>query len=151
MLMTVALSPALALDYLRELSADFRAGIVLDARGERLAGPEALLAPARALLDADPDAIEITGRTADGHAYAVRGARHTVVVATGPFALPRVVLHDLRTVLGALGPDAASPGRAAPAEGTTAAPIRPRGSAPEGLVRVLLAAAEDGFSRHSAI
>ena len=45
--MTAALTPALALDYLHALSADLRAAVVLDARGECLAGPPAL-ADARA-------------------------------------------------------------------------------------------------------
>ena len=34
------LTPQLALDYLRELSADIRAGVVLDPDGALLAGPE---------------------------------------------------------------------------------------------------------------
>ena len=36
------LTPQLALDYLRELSADIRAGVVLDSKGALLAGPEAM-------------------------------------------------------------------------------------------------------------
>src|ERR1700741_4048707 len=52
--MTASLTPSLALAYLRELSADIRAAIVLDAAGNPLAGPEPLAAPPRALLAAAP-------------------------------------------------------------------------------------------------
>ena len=48
--MTAALTPALTLDYLHALSADLRAAVVLDARGECLAGPPALGDAARAVL-----------------------------------------------------------------------------------------------------
>ncbi|MEZ0292906.1 MAG: hypothetical protein ACAH82_10215, partial [Solirubrobacteraceae bacterium] len=47
-----ALTPALALDLVRELSADVRAGLILSAAGERLAGPSELAAAARALAAA---------------------------------------------------------------------------------------------------
>ena len=62
--MPPALTPALAVDYVRELSADVRAVVVLDADGELAAGPEPLAAPARALLDAGGAAeLEaVTGR-----------------------------------------------------------------------------------------
>ena len=39
---TPTLTPALALDYLRELSADIRSGVVLAPEGELLAGPDEL-------------------------------------------------------------------------------------------------------------
>src|SRR5438034_5683849 len=102
--MTAALTPDLALDYLRELSADIRAAVLLDATGERLAGPEHLAAPARALLDAAPPGpAELQARTPKGAVFAARDDRHQLVVATGPFALPRLTRHDLRTALRALG------------------------------------------------
>ena len=50
--MTPALTPALALGYLRELSADVRDGVVLGAGGEVLAGEPAMAGPARELLAA---------------------------------------------------------------------------------------------------
>jgi hypothetical protein len=100
--LTPALTPALALDYLRELSADLKAGLVLDAAGERLAGPPALLAPARALLASAPGAAAITARAPNGIAFAARDARHALVVATGPLALEGLVHHDLRAVLAVL-------------------------------------------------
>jgi hypothetical protein len=103
--MIAALTPALALDYLRQLSADMRAGIVLDGEGNRLAGPEPLAGPARALLAHAP---LVHARGAGGAAFGARGARRAVVVATGPLALPGLTVHDLRAALTALGDDAPS-------------------------------------------
>ncbi|WP_028059309.1 hypothetical protein [Candidatus Solirubrobacter pratensis] len=105
--MTAALTPALALAYLHELSADIRAAIVLDAAGNRLAGPEPLAAPARALLAEGPLVGSIGDR---GGAFGARDERHGVVAVTGPFALPRVVRHDLARVLAALAPAPDEPG-----------------------------------------
>jgi hypothetical protein len=135
--MTTALTPALALDYVRELSADVIAGVVLDAEGDLLAGPEALAEPARALLAAAPEASELHGTTGGGGAYAARDERHAIVVATGRFALTRVTLHDLRTALAALGGGSAG--------------IRRAEAVPLAAVEVLLAAAQDPFRRHRAI
>jgi hypothetical protein len=97
--MTASLTPALALDFITALSADIRAAIVLDAGGERLAGPPELAELARGL----PDASRLEGATAGGAVFAARDERHTIVVVTGPFALPRVTHLDLRTALSALG------------------------------------------------
>src|SRR6185503_18482513 len=64
-----ALTPALAVDYVRELSADVREVLVFGADGELLAGPAAT-APAttaaRALLDAAGDAAEVEAVTREG-------------------------------------------------------------------------------------
>jgi hypothetical protein len=98
--MTASLTPALALEFITALSADIRAAIVLDAGGERLAGPPELARAARALPEA-PGQLE--GATAAGAVFAARDERHTIVVVTGPFALPRVTHLDLRTALCALG------------------------------------------------
>ena len=135
--MTAALTPALALDYVRELSADIRAGVVLDARGELLAGPEALAAPARALLAEAPEAASIEGSTERGAAYAARDSRHAIVVVTGRFALPRLTRHDLRTALSALG-------------GQTA-PIEVPATASATAVGALLAASDDRFRPARAV
>src|SRR3954451_21263481 len=78
--MPPALTPELALDYLRELSADVRAGVVLAADGRRLAGPELLAGPARALPGALPDAEEVEVATADGIVFAARSDEHAVVL-----------------------------------------------------------------------
>ena len=61
-----ALTPALALDLVRELSADVRAVLILSAGGERLAGPPELAAAAQALAAAAGDAPEAEAVTADG-------------------------------------------------------------------------------------
>ena len=97
-----ALTPSLALDYLRELSADIRAGVVLARGGELLAGPEELAEPARDLLAAAGDAAELHVTTADGAVYAARSDSHAVAVVCGRFALPSLIRYDLRLVLGDL-------------------------------------------------
>jgi hypothetical protein len=96
------LTPSLALDYLRELSADIRAGVVLDPAGALLAGPEALAVPARELLAAAGDAREVHVATADGAVFAARSEGHALVVVCGRLALPSLVRYDLRLVLGDL-------------------------------------------------
>jgi hypothetical protein len=108
--MTPALTPARALDYLRELSADIRAGAVLGADGELLAGLEALAAPARELLEAADDAIDVHVTTGDGAVFAARDEDHAIVLACGRFALPSLARYDLRMVLADLrdGSDAAA-------------------------------------------
>lgn len=108
--MTAALTPEIALAYLRELSADIRSGALLTAGGELLAGPAALAAPARALLAAAGDAAEIEVHTQDGIVFAARSAEHALVVVCGRYALPALARYDLRTVLADL---AASPARQA--------------------------------------
>jgi hypothetical protein len=130
--MPAALTPDLALTFLRELSADMTAAIVLDAAGERLAGPPTLHAPARELLAAAPPGpAELHGRTPAGAAFAARDEAHQIVVATGPLALPGLTRHDLRTALAALGGDPP------PTAGREMPPIE----APAGAVARVLAAA----------
>ena len=96
------LTPQLALGYLRELSADIRAGVVLDPAGALLAGPDGLAEAARDLLAAAGDAREAHVTTTDGAVFAARSPSHTVVVVTGRFALPSLIRYDLRLVLGDL-------------------------------------------------
>ena len=93
------LTPPLALDYLRELSADIRSGVVLDAEGNLLAGPQELAEAARDLVQAAGDAEEIHVSTADGAVFAARGSQHVVLVVCGRFALPSLIRYDLRLVL----------------------------------------------------
>jgi hypothetical protein len=93
------LTPARALDYLRELSADIRSGVVLDPKGALLAGPEDLSEAARDLLTAAPEAEELHVSTADGGVFAARSASHAVVVVCGRLALPSLIRYDLRLVL----------------------------------------------------
>ncbi len=110
--MTTSLTPALALDFITALSADVRAAVVFDAEGEHLAGPERLAAAARALTDRDARREE--GSSTTGKVFVARDDRHTIVVVTGRFALPRVAQHDLGTAHSPLGGQKApigSPGR----------------------------------------
>ncbi len=97
-----ALTPQLALDYLRELSADIRAGVVLDPAGKLLAGPEDLADPARDLIAGAGEAAEIHVTTAEGNVFAARDERHSIAVVCGHFALPSLIRYDLRLVLGDL-------------------------------------------------
>jgi hypothetical protein len=112
--MPPALTPALALEYVHELSADVRAGIVLDDAGQVLAGPDALAAPARELLAAGGDAGELEAATADGVVCAVRTAAHAAVAICGRFAIAGVVRQDLRAALDALEGRSPRPPVAAP-------------------------------------
>ena len=93
------LTPALALDYLRELSADIRAGVVLDPSGALLAGPEELAEPARELLAAAGDAAEVQVAAADGTVFAARDDGHAIALVCGRFPLPSLVRYDLKRVL----------------------------------------------------
>jgi hypothetical protein len=112
-----ALTPALALDYLHALSADLRAAVVLDARGELLAGPPALAEAARAALGPGPGSFE--GSTEAGAAFAARDERLLIVAVTGPHALPGLTRHDVGSALAALGGGA--PLQAAPSRLSKAA------------------------------
>jgi hypothetical protein len=96
------LSPDLAVDYVRELSADVRAALVLDAAGELLAGPPELAAAARALLAAGGDAAELEAGGDEGVVCAVRSGAHAAIAICGRFAIGGVVREDLRTALAAL-------------------------------------------------
>jgi hypothetical protein len=99
--MARALTPTDALEYLRQLSADVRAGAVLNAAGEVLADPDGIAAHARELLAAT-DAAELEVTLPNGVVFTARDDRHAVVVATGSQVLPGLQRHDLRTVLGDL-------------------------------------------------
>jgi hypothetical protein len=135
--MTTALTPPLALDYVRQLSADVIDGVILDASGTLLAGSDHVAEAARALLAAVPHAPEIEGTTEHGKAFAARSGGYAIVVATGRFALSRLTRHDLRAALSALG------GETLPT--TSPSP------APEARTRALLSAARDAFRRNSAV
>jgi hypothetical protein len=100
--MPPALPPALALDYVRELSADVRAVLVLDGAGRLLAGPPQLAGPARALLTAAGAAAELEAVRGAGVVCAVRTADHAAVAVCGRFAIAAVVRQDLRAAVAAL-------------------------------------------------
>lgn len=138
--MTATLTPALALDYLHALSADLRAAVVLDARGNRLAGPPALGEAARAVLaggETGPGPVLLEGATEAGAVFAACDDRHAIVAVTGPHALARLSRHDLSSALVALG-------GVNPVDGT---PRRLSHAA----VSALLSAADDRFRRPRAV
>jgi hypothetical protein len=99
---TAALTPELAIDYVRELSADVRAVAVLTADGRMLAGPPALAAQAAAFLAATAPAADVAVRTRDGVVFAARDPAHALVVAAGPLSLVGPTAIDARRALAAL-------------------------------------------------
>jgi hypothetical protein len=141
--MPPALTPALALEYVHELSADVRAGIVLDAAGDVLAGPPELAEPARALLSAGGDAGELEAATPDGVVCAVRGSDHAAVAICGRFAIAGVVRQDLRAALAALEGHAPAAGAGLPA------PAAPAGDAAEPAMTSAASRLISAVQRHS--
>ena len=116
-----ALTPALALDYLGELSTDIEATVVLDRDGRVAAATgddderkermrEIFVALLDRAADAAPgagvDQLEVT--TADGSVFAVRGSAWTVGVVAGRKPLSSLMFYDLRNVVADLGPGDAS-------------------------------------------
>jgi len=114
-----ALTPALALDYLDELSTDIRGAVLLGAGGDVVAGwrgdaerAERLREPLLELLERadaaagdDGPAAQVEVTTQRGAVFCVRDGGWTLAVVTGRFALPSLVFYDLRHVLGGLGPE----------------------------------------------
>jgi hypothetical protein len=111
-----ALTPALALDYLDELSTDIEAAIVLDNGGrvaaatgddderkDRMRGlaVELLDGAAKVAPDSGVDQVEVT--TSEGSVFAVRGADWTVAVVAGRKPLSSLMFYDLRNVVADLG------------------------------------------------
>lgn len=104
--MEPTLTPVLALRYLRELSTDVRAGVVLDASGAHLAGAPGMADAARRLAEACTGARAAEVRTADGSAFVTVSAAHSLVILAGPLALTGLVFHDMAAVMALLtGPD----------------------------------------------
>jgi hypothetical protein len=155
-----ALTPALALEYVRELSADVRAAIVLDAEGALLAGPPELAGPARALIAAGADAAELEAVSEEGVVCAVRSPAHSAIAVCGRFAIPGVVRQDLRAAVAALegrAPGEGEPPRSSPGDAPGAPPDEAPGSRPaeapgaqpdvplEAAANALISAAQRGF------
>ena len=110
------LTPDLAVDYLRELSADIREAVILTPGGEPLAGPPELADAAARLLAAAPDAAEIEVSVSGGAIHAARGEHHAVVAVCGRYALPALIRYDLKVVLGELAAEDRPGGAAAGTE-----------------------------------
>jgi hypothetical protein len=132
--MPPALTPALALDLVRELSADVRAGLILDARGERIAGPPALAAAGCALATAAGDEPEAEAVTGDGVVCLVRTPRHAGIAVCGAFAIPGVVRADLRAALAGIDGEAVPPAPGRPRIGVAGDPLQ---TAAEALISAL--------------
>ncbi|HEY0631382.1 MAG TPA: roadblock/LC7 domain-containing protein [Thermoleophilaceae bacterium] len=111
-----ALTPALALDYLDELSTDIEAAVVLDRDGAVAAATgddedrkERMRELFVALLDRAADAVPAAGvdqlevTTAEGSVFAVRGSDWTVGVVAGRKPLSSLMFYDLRNVVSDLG------------------------------------------------
>jgi hypothetical protein len=107
-----AMTHGLALRYLLELSTDIRLALLLDADGgviaaaphvpdARLAGVGSELAREAAELAPDGDAtpLEIDATVDGGAVFLVRDRGQTLLCVTGRFALPGLILHDMRVVL----------------------------------------------------
>src|SRR3954453_21757947 len=108
-----ALPPALALQYLGELSIDIKASVVTSAdgrtaaasrpgeSGDRLRELTTQLFERADAADARP-VTQVEVSTGTGAVYAVRDERWTIGVVTGRFALSALMFYDLRTLLGDL-------------------------------------------------
>jgi len=134
-----ALTPALALDYVRELSADVRAALVLDGAGGLIAGPAELAALARRVLDAAGDAAELEAATGAGVVCAVRSPDHAAIAVCGRFAIAAVVRQDLRAAVAAIE---GRPSIAAPVAAPASPPPDALGSAAETLISAVQRASE---------
>jgi len=133
--MGAVLTPGLALDCLCELSADLRAGIVLDRAGARVAGAARLARSAAAVLAALGEAREGQAIRRDGAVFAARGDGSTIVVVCGPRALPALARHDLRLALRDLG-------------ARTVEPEAPVSDLPGDLADAVISAAQRGLIAH---
>jgi predicted regulator of Ras-like GTPase activity (Roadblock/LC7/MglB family) len=111
---TPALTPALALDYLGELSTDIESVVVLDRDGKVAAATadvedrqERMRELVVALLDRAAEAVagadQLEIQTAEGSVFAVRGGEWTVAVVAGRKPLASLMFYDLRNVVTELG------------------------------------------------
>jgi len=115
------MTPDLALAYLTALSADIEVAAVLDSEGNHLAGDPRLSDAAR----------ELPPNATHPHVHAASSATHTIVLVTGPFALPRLTRHDLTTALTALsGAETTTNTAPTPLDDATGNAFRQRFSAP---------------------
>jgi hypothetical protein len=109
-----ALTPERALDYLRELSTDIRAAVLLDGDGgvaadREVDGADDVAGLVNELFERGDDAAGGKGRAAQVEVtlpteavFAVRDAAWTLAVVTDRDALPSLMFYDLRSVIGDL-------------------------------------------------
>jgi hypothetical protein len=110
-----AMTHELALRYLLELSTDIRAVFLIDERGELIgAAPDQpaeriarigseLAQEARALTaGGDQKAVEVDVTLDGGAVFCICEGGPAMLCVTGPFALPGLILHDMRIALGDL-------------------------------------------------
>jgi hypothetical protein len=107
-----AVTHGLALRYLLELSTDIRLALLLDADGALIAaapetpderitrlGRELALEAATLAPDESETPLEIDASVEGGAVFLVRDRGQTLLCVTGRFALPGLILHDMRVVL----------------------------------------------------
>jgi hypothetical protein len=107
-----AVTQELALRYLLELSTDIRVALLVgedgeliaaapDPPAERAAGAGCELAQEAFALapEGEPGAFELDVTVDGGAVFLVREDGPVLVCVTGPFALPGLILHDMRVVL----------------------------------------------------
>jgi hypothetical protein len=107
-----AVTQELALRYLLELSTDIRLAVLLDEDGELIAAAperpsddslhvcEELAREASELAgDATATPLELDVTLDGGAVFLVREGGPALLCVTGPFALPGLILHDMRVVL----------------------------------------------------
>jgi len=108
-----ALTPALALDFLAELSTDIRAGVLLDSDGALAASWQGddekgervrelvvdIVERADAATGGSPKPAQLEVATPGGSVFCVRQNGWTVAVVTGRYALSSLMFYDLRKML----------------------------------------------------
>jgi hypothetical protein len=106
-----AVTHELALRYLLELSTDIRVALLIDRNGNLVASaPERpseaavrtgqeLAREATALAPGDQTSVEVDVTVEGGTVFVVREDEPALVCVAGPFALPGLILHDMRVVL----------------------------------------------------
>ena len=102
--MTAALSPELAIAYVRELSADVRAAVVLARNGAVLAGESGLAGPAHAFATALGEHAEAVVRTDTAVVFGARTADHSMLVVASTLSLEGPTRLDVQAALQALEP-----------------------------------------------
>jgi hypothetical protein len=106
-----AVTHELALRYLLELSTDIRVALLIDGNGNLVASAperpsdeavqtgEELAREAIALAPESHTPVEVDVTVDGGTVFVVREDVPALVCVAGPFALPGLILHDMRVVL----------------------------------------------------